>query len=476
MDLSEVGVGKTLPLIRWAESVIQAKSVDKILVVCPVSIIANWQNEIERWSNLSHCALVGPKARRLKLLNEKADVHLVNYEGLRVMFAELLAAQFKAIIADEAHRAKSHAGSYRSPTQAFLLRELAKSATYRKIATGTVITNNIEDLWSLCQIIDPRIFRTNFFGFRNRFMVNKNAGKPWMTWPDWQPKPGAVEGIHKLLEPYAIRFEKRDVLKFLPPVLFQRRNVELSDEQRKAYNDLKKHFVTELESTICECGHERDRHGAAGWDDECRGSGCNCLGFVPSGKTEPLAALQILGRVTKLLQICSGFVYHEEGKPYHFKSNAKLAELKAVLEEIGNQRVIIWTAFKEEVSMILSLVGAEQAMSLTGDTPQEIRQDIVSFFNNGVFRYLICHPACAGEGLTILAPYAVYFSRGWKLGERLQSLGRNDRPGMEKICDNVTIIDLVSPGTIDEEVMAALADKKNLLDTINPKSFKDMMR
>jgi SNF2 family DNA or RNA helicase len=190
--------------------------------------------------------------------------------------------------------------------------------------------------------------------------------------------------------------------------------------------------------------------------------------------------------VNKLLQICSGFAYrHETDEPaYHFKQNAKLAELKEVLEEIGNQRVIIWTAFKEEVEIIREFIIKHRrdkvlevplGYQITGDTPQRDRQPIVDAFNRNQCQYLICHPACAGEGLTILAPYAVYYSRGWKLGERLQSLGRNDRPGSEQF-DNLTVIDLVCPGTVDDEVMKALSDKKDLLDTINPRSFKEMMK
>ena len=439
MDLSEVGTGKSAPAVLWLRRVISENHIKRALVIMPMTIIANWGNEIKMWSDLTSVALVGSRAKRLELLEQNVDIYLINYEGIKPIFSELLAAGFEAIICDEGHRIKNYKGSIKSPTNAFLVRELAKRARYRKLLTGTVLTNDVEDLWSLCQFVDPRIFSTNHWGFRSRYMLNKNANKPFLAWPDWQPRAGAVDEIHKLLEPYAIRFCKHEVLKFLPPVLFQRRNIELSDEQRKAYNELKKHFVTELD-----------------------------------GATEPLAALQILGRVSKLLQICSGFAYRDDDKPYHFKQNAKLAELRNVLEEIGNQRVIIWTAFKEEVEIIKGNLGTEDFGVLTGDTKQVDRQAIVDLFNAGSLRYLVCHPACAGEGLTILAPYSVYFSRGWKLGERLQSLGRNDRPGAEQF-ENLTVVDLVCPGTIDDEVMAALSEKKDLLDSINPRSFKAMM-
>jgi hypothetical protein len=77
--------------------------------------------------------------------------------------------------------------------------------------------------------------------------------------------------------------------------------------------------------------------------------------------------------------------------------------------------------------------------------------------------------------LSIYAEYAIYFSRGWKLGERLQSLGRHDRPGSE-IFDNVTIFDLVAENTVDVEVFAALEGKEELLKSINPKRAREMLR
>ena len=444
-DLSDVGVGKSAPLALWMQHLSENGIVGKFLLVCPTSIISNWQNELKMWTDLTSVALIGDKKKRLGLLQQKnlADVWIINFEGVRVVFSELYAMNFGAIVVDEAHHIKSHAGSHKTPTQAFLVRELGKLVKYRKAATGTVLTNDVEDIWAIAQFVQPSIFRMNHWGFKNTYMFNENAGKPWMSWPNWKPKPGAVDEIHKRLEPYAIRFEKREVLRFLPPVLFQRRNIELSDEQRKAYKELKKHFVTELD-------------------------GCD----------EPLAALQILSRITKLLQICSGFVYlpaDDSKGAYHFKQNAKLAELKNVLEEIGKQKVIIWCAFKEEIEIVKTVLGTQDFGVLTGDTKQADRQEIVNLFNSGSLQYLLCHPACAGEGLNIMAPYAIYFSRGWKLGERLQSLGRNDRPGIEKVCDNITIIDLVATNSVDEEVMAALERKSDLLATINPRSFREMM-
>jgi SNF2 family DNA or RNA helicase len=307
--------------------------------------------------------------------------------------------------------------------------------------SGTLVTNDLEDVWAPAQFVEPKIFACNQWGFRQRYMQDKNAGKSWMKFPDWQPRPGAVEEVRKKLEPYAIRFEKRDVLKFLPPVLFEKRMVTLGDEQRRVYKELKREFMADLED-----------------------------GTV-------VLAAQILPRITKLIEVTSGFLYTETepGKrsTYRFKQNAKLNELHLVLADLGNKRTVIWASFKEDIAIVRdSLLDARV---ITGDTPAAERQSIVDLFNSNQFQYLICNPQAAGEGLTILAPYAIYFSRGWKLGERLQSLGRHDRPGAEQF-SNITVIDLVAENTIDVEVLNALQGKEDLLRSINPKRAIEMLR
>jgi len=440
LDNSDVGAGKTAPMVTYLQEMYQMGAIRTTLIICPNSILENWQTEINRWSDLSSAILRGARTKRLKSLSESAQIYLINYEGIRVIHRELMECGFDCVVCDEIHHIKSYKGSYNKPTQAFLVRELGRVVNYRKGMTGTLLTNSLMDLWSIGKFISPLIFNTNFWGFRSRYMYDANAGKPWAKWPDWQPKPGAAEEIKQLLAPYVIRFEKKDVLKFLPPVLFQKRMVDLSLEQDKALKELKRHFLTELED----------------------------------GRI--LTAAHIGPRVQKLLEIENGFVYREGESTYRFKQNPKLKELKALLEEIGNQRVVIWTTFKEEVGIIAQDFrdSNTQHALITGDTPSELRQPIVNRFNADEFRYLITNAAVGGEGITLLCPYAIYYSRSWKLTHRLQSLGRHDRPGAEQF-PNLTMIDIVARGGLDEKVFAALESKKDLLRSITPETFRRMI-
>jgi len=281
LDNSEVGVGKTAPIVTWLRKKATVES--PALIVCPNSILDNWVKEIKDWSYL-HCTILrGTKEKRLALFKQPTQVFLINYEGVRVVHKELMAKGFDAVVCDEIHHIKQYKGSYSKPTQSFLVRELGRTTNHRKGMTGTLITNGLEDAWAIGKFIDPMIFQQNgkplnFWGYRNKYLYDANAGKSWMKWPDMKPRPGAVEEIKGLLAPYTIRFEKKDVLKWLPPVLFQKRMVELTNEQKKALRDLKVHFLTEL----------RDGH--------------------------ILTAAHIGPRIQKMLEIENGFVYREGGR------------------------------------------------------------------------------------------------------------------------------------------------------------------
>jgi len=461
LDNSDVGVGKTPPMITWLQKLSRQDGVIRSLVICPNTITENWVNELGTWSNLSSIILRGTRQKRLDLLKQPADLYLINYEGVRVIHRELMAKGFDAVVCDEIHHIKQYKGSYSKPTQSFLVRELGRTTNYRKGMTGTLITNGLEDAWAIGKFIDPMIFQQNgkplnFWGYRNKYLYDANAGKSWMKWPDMMPRPGAVEEIKKLFAPYTIRFEKKDVLKFLPPVLFQKRMIGLTDEQKKALHDLKLHFLTELND-----GHI-------------------------------LTAAHIGPRIQKMLEIENGFVYREGEETYKFNPNPKLKELKILLDEIGNQRVVIWVTFKEEVEMIAFALSHEDSgltfhgasvwwdsqsrfAAITGDTDPGIRQSIVDGFNSNRFQYLITNTAVGGEGISLLCPYAIWYSRDWKLVHRLQSLGRHDRPGAEQF-DNLTMIDIVAQGEWDERVVASLENKEDLLKSVTPETFRRMIQ
>lgn len=439
-SFSDVGVAKTYPVIACLARLIARGAVRKALVVCTNTIKDNWMNELRLGSNLSAVILEGSRAERLELLRQPAEAYIINYDGARILRDELMQIRWDAIVVDECHAIKNPNAKV---TKALLA--LAPSARWRVAITATPYLNDLLDLWSIFQFIDPKIFKTNYWGFRSRFMVNANAGKSWMKFPDWKPKPGAIEEIKRIIAPYVVSYKKSEVNKHLPPLLFTERKVELTGDQQTAYDQIRRDFLLELRS----------------------------------GNVMPLP--NILSRISKLLQVASGFVYHDSElkdgaitpkSVQRFGSNAKLEELRAVLEEIGDRGVIIWCAFKEDLKLVSEAIPGSAVIG--GDTAPEDRQPIIDQVNSGEVRVLVANPAVAGEGLTILVPYMVWYSRSWKLKERVHGLGRTQRPGAEKF-ENLTVIDLTARGTIDERVLSALAGKEDVLEQIKSGRVEEMV-
>ena len=156
--------------------------------------------------------------------------------------------------------------------------------------------------------------------------------------------------------------------------------------------------------------------------------------------------------------------------------NEKVKELETVLKELESHRVIIWASYIEEVRLLKKLVHTLRSESwvIDGSTPAFDRLFITEQFNRSQDGVLVANPAVAGEGLTILAPYVIYYSRGWRLGDRIQSLGRSHRPGAEQF-NNVTVIDVVAKDTIDERVLEALEGKTELLEKVRPGTVRSMV-
>jgi len=441
IDTSEVGVGKTAPAIMALSQAMMAGKVMTPLIICPNSIVENWEKELLAWSDLHPIILRGTQKKRKELLKQYNQdpnaIFIINFEGCRVMVNDLLRAGFDGLLCDEAHHLKN---SRAKQTKAVLI--LATRCRWRKALTGTPILNNLEDLWAIYEFVDPNIIPGNFWHFRNTYLYNTNASRPWVNWPDWQPTPGALEKIKVLTAPVTIYHSKKEVLRFLPPMLFEQRKITMSGEQEKVYKELKRDFLTQL------------------------------------ADGQILSVPQILPRLGKLLQVTGGFAYMPDNprQAYPFPNNAKLNELIDVLEELGDSPVIIWASYREEIRLIEAALREQKYSPLVifGDTPAADRLGIIAQFHQGLSQYLIMNPSVMGEGITALSPYVIYYSRSWKLSDRIQSLGRSHRPGAEKY-SNVTVIDLVVGDSIDQSVLKALEKKEDLLQGFRIETVRGMV-
>lgn len=446
--LWEMGTGKTTAAIAWLRSKYNvAREVTPTLVISPVATLYNWLEEfkINAPEKVADSVLVPyMRTKRQKFTGtERAYVIRTNPKPIVVLngdsldndevIAALRGRKFKNFIGDEIHKFKNH----KSKRLEKLL-SITDSIPNRMILTGTPILNNYLDLWAPYRILDcGSTFGMNFFVFRERFFEDKNVrwkGEP-KYFPDWRPKPDCEEAVASLMAAKSSRLRKTDCLD-LPPLEEVKHAVELGSEQAKAYVQMEEELLAEVQGGVC-------------------------------------AASNALSKVNRLLQILSGhlpveFDYQGEKVLTYFKDNPRLAALKELLEELSSQhKVIVWSSYKAnyiQLRDVFRQLGIEWA-ELVGGT-KDRQGEIDRFQKDPKCRVMLSNPQAGGVGVNLTAAsYAIYYSRTYSLGDRLQSEARNHRGGSE-IHEKITLIDLVAKNTLDEDVLAALLRKENFSDNV----------
>jgi SNF2 family DNA or RNA helicase len=246
-----------------------------------------------------------------------------------------------------------------------------------------------------------------------------------------------LKELNGLLDNFSFRVRKQDCLD-LPDKVYTKRIVELSDPQRKIYDDIKK----------------------------------IALGICEEGTVTPTT---ILTQLLRLQQVCSGHVKLDDGTLKTFPST-KLNELEVMLDEIDG-KVIIWANFTMDIVLIEQLIGrmygVESVVSYYGDTTTDQRDYAVSAFQNpdSPVRFFVGQPRTGGYGLTLTqASTVIYYSNSYDLEVRLQSEDRAHRIGQ---VNKVTYIDIIADKTVDEKVLQALRNKIDLASVVLQENVTD---
>lgn len=168
--LMEMGTGKTIVSIAVAGCMYQYGKVNRVLVVAPLSILGVWQEEFEKFADFPYSLTIlkGTSAKKkeqlTKLPDEGLQIVVVNYESAWRLEKELLAYNADLVIADEAHKLKENRTS-----QSKGMHHIGDKAKYKLLLTGTVITNRELDVFSQYRFLNPQIFGTSFYAFRNQY-------------------------------------------------------------------------------------------------------------------------------------------------------------------------------------------------------------------------------------------------------------------------------------------------------------------
>ena len=311
--------------------------------------------------------------------------------------------------------------------------ELAKEAKYRRILTGSPVTQSPMDLWAQMDFLDPYILgQSSYYAFRTRYAVVIEATAAGGT-HRYQKivKFKNLKELGERVSPHSYRILKKDCLD-LPDKVYSKRFVELSDEQTKAYAEMKANAMAMLQG-------------------------------------QSATALNVLTQLIRLHQITCGHMKTDEGNIIELK-NSRLDELMQILGET-NGKVIIWANYIHDILSIEKSIkkeyGDDSYCTYYGATKSEDRQKCIYDFQNkeNNCRFFIGNTQTGGYGITLTAASTViYYSNNYDLEKRIQSEDRAHRIGQ---VNKVAYIDLVAKGTVDEKIIQSLKDKVNIAKEIS---------
>lgn len=439
----EMGTGKTFIAINVLRMrYIADQRLMRTLIICPPVVFSGWRNEFKVASKLSPDVhvLTGAVSKRTEQLRKHGfrngvpvgRIFVTNYEALlnAKFFEELTEWGPEIIVFDESQRIKNPTTKR---TKAAI--KLADRARHRYCLSGSPFLNKGSlDVWAQFRALDcGETFDRNFYAFRARYFVDENARMPKTTYfPKWMPRAEMQAEFGQKLASKAVRVAKSECLD-LPPLVRTTLDIELGAEQARHYREMFANFIT----------------------------------FV--GDNASTARL-VLTQALRLQQILSGFVKLEDGTLHRFKDNPRLTALDDLVEDlVDNHKIIIWAIFREDIFAIQERLAARDVehVSLLGGISDKTRQDAIDRFQNDPkCRVMVANQAAGGVGVTLTAAsYSVYYSRGTSIEQDMQSEARNYRGGSE-IHDKVTRIDLVAPGTMDENVLLALRGKIDVAEAL----------
>lgn len=440
--LWDMGTGKTgAAIARLRYELETLTGVGKTLILSPPATLYNWEREF-KIQDPHFPYKIGVVAgstwqKKLKVLDANPDIMITNYESLDSdrVYEALKKIPFRRIICDEAQKIKNPKGKRFKK-----LLDISDRAHWRMILTGTPIQNSYMDLWSQYRFLTKgKTLGMNYFTFRNTYFIDKNAGMMQNHFPNFVPRPGAAEKLSALIGAVSSRLTKAECLD-LPLRIYQTINVEMSAEQAQAYAAMKEELIAYVKEEAC-------------------------------------VATNALTRVLRMLQIVSGHMVLEgapdergvtETRTKAFQDTPREALLFELLSDLCvNNKVIVWCTFRENYRTVATICERLQLgyATLTGDT-KDRQGEIDRFAQDDSCRVMLANPQAGGVGVGMqAASYAIYFSRSYNYGDREQSEARNHRGGSE-IHEKITYIDLVTPGTIEEDVLSALQRKENYSDSV----------
>jgi SNF2 family DNA or RNA helicase len=453
------------------------------LIVCPNTLKKNWQREFEKWwPGVDVQVIKGTATQRRAQFEHPANVYVINWESLRthsklasygsialsrcancgghdtrvtptkceVHQRELNAIDFKSVIADEMHRSKDPKSK-----QSRALWAATGEADIRFALTGTPIANNVVDMWAILHWISPEEWpsKTKWIDRMVNIMLNAFGGMMVLG-----VKPHMEEEFYSAVNPRMRRMLKQRVLPWLPEVMTDRRDVEMSAKQKKAYANMRDNMIAML---------EKEESAAPG---------------------DVIVAPNPLTQTLRLLQLASSYadvvVDETTGEEKIILSDPS-CKVDALMDDIdegdfGDDSVAVCAVSRQLIELLsarMTKAGIAHGL-ITGAQTEDERQKAIDDFQSGRIKWILFTAQAGGVGVTLTAARRlVMLQRPWSLVDYKQALDRVHRIGSE-IHDSILITDYVTEDTIEERVIQALDTKADNFDQVVKDRAKllDMLR
>lgn len=415
----DMGLGKTVITLTAVNDLkFNRFQIQRCLVIAPKKVAeATWSKEAEKWDHLKHLRIskiLGTESKRLRAVNTPADIYIINRENVPWLVDHYRNDwKFDMVVVDELSSFKSHKAK-RFKCLSWVRPHIKKFVGL----TGTPAPNGMMDLWAQVYLIDggERLGKT-ITAYRQAYFVQNTHGGNFAT---FEERKESSEEIKRRISDICISMKAEDYIS-LPDRTDVVVPVQLDSKARKLYDEFEKEMFLQIDEDSLDAG------SAA----------------VLSGK---------------LLQMCNGAVYGENGVvSIH---NCKLEAFMDLVESAQGQPMLVFYNFKHDLERIKSV------LAKTKLTVGELKTESdIDKWNAGELNILLAHPASAAYGLNLQAggSHIVWFGLNWSLELYQQANARLYRQGQQ---NKVIIHHLVVEDSTDELVMAVLEDKgstQNLL-------------
>lgn len=445
----EMGTGKSKVLVDNMAMLYDTGKINGALIIAPKGVYRNWYSgEIPNHlaSHIDHKTILWTAATSKTKDKEYQQLFKVDYDlHILVMNVEAFSTKKGLEFATKFLRCHNtlmtvdESTTIKTPTakrtKSILL--LGKLAKYKRILTGSPVTKSPLDLYTQCEFLNEELLGfTSYYTFRNRYAVMKNAnfgGRRVQLVGGYQ----RLDELSRLLKPFSDRVLKENCLD-LPAKTYIERQVELTEEQTKAYSTMKTAALALLKGKMATAPH-------------------------------------VLTQLMRLHQITCGHLKNDDDTITEIKNN-RITSLIELLEEVEG-KVIIWANYVYDIKQIVSAIskkyGEDSIVQYYGAVAADVRQENIEKFQNpdSPARFFVGNPQTGGYGITLTAANnVVYYSNGYDLEKRLQSEDRAHRIGQKKA---VTYVDLIAPKTVDEKIRKALRKKINIATEVMGEDLRE---